>query len=219
MPRILDLEKDLPTATKKASFGMNCFWAPDSLFGVVPGVIRTRVGYTGGSVDNPTYRKLYDHTEAIDIDYDPSTISFPELLKLFWSKHDPTAAHKAQYMSAIFYHDDEQKQHAEQSLAAAQTELKRPVVTKILPHKTFYEAEDYHQKYLLRCQPQVFKQLGLDGPDLIRSHIAARLNGFCGGYGTEEQMQAELCALGVDEAIIDATRAVMAVTPEHSCGI
>jgi len=186
---------------------------------VVLGVIRTRVGYTGGSVPDPTYRKLYDHTETIDLDYDPSKVDYGTLLKMFWDWHDPTTDHKRQYMSAIFYHDDAQKQLAEESLKAEQAKRKRPIVTRILPHETFYEAEDYHQKYLLRSQPAVFNRLGLSDPEVIRSHVAARLNGFCGGYGSLKQLQHEMPLLGVNESITDAVRDVMAHGTHATCGM
>jgi len=186
---------------------------------VVPGVILTRVGYTGGSVPDPTYRKLFDHTESVDLDYDPSKIDYSTLLKMFWQWHDPTVDHKRQYMSAIFYHDDAQKKLAEESLKAEQAKRKRPIATQILAHETFYEAEDYHQKYLLRSQPKLFRSLGLDGSELIKSHVAARLNGFCGGYGSVEQLEHEMPLLGVGDSITNAVRDVMAHGSNATCGM
>uniref|UniRef100_A0A0K8SDE3 peptide-methionine (S)-S-oxide reductase n=1 Tax=Lygus hesperus TaxID=30085 RepID=A0A0K8SDE3_LYGHE len=120
---------DVPT--KKATFAMACFWAPDALFGATPGVIKTRVGYCGGAKNNPTYRDLGDHTEAIDVDYDPNQITYEKLLELFWANHDPTARLKTQYTSFIFYHDEDQKAAAEKTMKEQEKTHKRPLVTVV----------------------------------------------------------------------------------------
>ncbi|CAG2101072.1 unnamed protein product [Medioppia subpectinata] len=107
-----------------------------------------------------------------------------KILDIFWANHSPTVCHKRQYMSAIFYHNSEQKQLAEESMKEAQKKLTQPIQTKILPLDVFYEAEDYHQKYMLRKHSNLIKSLGLSDKQLIGGHIAARINGYLGHFGT-----------------------------------
>ena len=129
-------------ATKKATFGMSWFWFPEAQFGSTKGIIRTRVGYAGGTKVNPSYYSLGDHTETVDLDYDPSVTNYAELLKLFWNNHDPCTRQKRQYMSAIFYHDEEQKTLAEQTMEEQQGQKNKPIATQILPATEFYVAEE-----------------------------------------------------------------------------
>ena len=143
---------------KKATFGAGCFWGVEAAFRQLDGVTRTRVGYTGGTLDNPTYEDVCSHTtghaEVVEVTYDPERISYDELLTVFWGKHDPTQLNRQgwdvgdQYRSVVFFHDQEQQQAALQSKAREQSRWSAPIVTQIEPAETFYEAEDYHQQYL-----------------------------------------------------------------------
>ena len=142
-----------------ATFAAGCFWGVESVFKQVKGVIETTVGYTGGTVPNPSYRQvctgITGHAEAILIKYDPRIVSYEELLSLFWRIHDPTTPNRqgpdvgTQYRSAIFYHNDQQKKAAEKS----KEEFDRngsyinKATTQIVPASPFYEAEEYHQDY------------------------------------------------------------------------
>ncbi|KAK3861342.1 hypothetical protein Pcinc_044506 [Petrolisthes cinctipes] len=176
-------------------------------FGAAPGIIRTRVGFAGGSKVNPTYRSMGDHTETIDVDYDPEQTDYESLLSLFWKYHDPTSKCSRQYMSAIFYHDEEQKSLAEKTLKYQQSLRARPVTTSILPFTKFYEAEDYHQKYLLQRHPQLVTALDVDpGEDLIKSHVAARINGYVGGYGSVANFDKEQKTWGITEKMAEYIR-------------
>ncbi|XP_067122581.1 peptide methionine sulfoxide reductase [Centruroides vittatus] len=130
-------------------------------------------------------------------------MSYQELLDMFWKLHDPTTCHKRQYMSAIFYHDEEQKKLAEESKAKKQKVTSREIVTKILPMEKFYEAEDYHQKYILRNYDDIFDTIGLDGKALINSHAAARINGYLGGYGKKSDFEKEWKTLGLSEEVAE----------------
>jgi methionine-S-sulfoxide reductase len=168
-------------------------------------VVRTRVGYAGGTLENPTYHRLGDHTETLQIDYDPERINYEKLLELFWSEHDPTSrAWSTQYKAAVFYHDDEQKRLAEESRERLAAKLNRRVSTEVIPFSRFYTAEAYHQKYYLRQNRRLLQELQRYYPqdlDLMNSAAAARVNGYLGRFGTAEELKAEIDRLGLsDEA-------------------
>ena len=143
---------------KKAIFGAGCFWGVEAAFRQLDGVTRTRVGYAGGTTENPTYEDVCSHTtghaEVVEVTYDPERISYEQLLDVFWAKHDPTQLNRQgwdigdNYRSAIFFNDEEQHESALKSKAGEQRNWGAPIVTQIEPAQTFYEAEDYHQQYL-----------------------------------------------------------------------
>jgi methionine-S-sulfoxide reductase len=168
------------------------------------GVIRTRVGYSGGKKLNPTYRSIGDHAETIQIDYDPSRISYKDLLLVFWQSHDPTyKSWSRQYMSAIFYHDDEQRKLALETKALEENQRNRKIQTEIASFGIFYLAEDYHQKYELRRHGDLMKEFKAMYPrdiDFVNSTAAARVNGIVGGHGAPESFQATVDQLGLSNA-------------------
>jgi peptide-methionine (S)-S-oxide reductase len=144
--------------TKKATFGAGCFWGVEAAFRQLDGVTKTRVGYAGGDLDNPTYEDVCSHktghAEVVEVSYDPDQVSYDDLLDVFWGKHDPTQLNRQgwdvgdQYRSVIFVHDEEQRAAAEHSKDNEQAAYRKPIVTQIEPAPSFYEAEDYHQQYL-----------------------------------------------------------------------
>lgn len=166
-------------------------------------MVRTRVGYSGGTKAAPTYHSLGDHSEAIQVDYDPSRISYADLLDIFWQSHDPSArAWSKQYMSAVFYHSEEQKKLAEESRQRAASKLMKSIETQILPFTAFYLAEDYHQKYRLRHEKNLLREFERIYPtteDFVNSTAAARVNGTLGGYGTSAELRSELSKLGLSD--------------------
>ncbi|CAF0926849.1 unnamed protein product, partial [Didymodactylos carnosus] len=187
--RIMSIIHEPNIRTKTATFSLGCFWSPDARFGAIPGVVRVRVGYTGGPTPDPTYHHLGDHIESVQIDYNSEIIDYKTLLDLFWQWHDATSFHQRQYMSAIFYHDEEQKRLAEQTRNERQKLFKRPIVTEIIPYDKFYLAEDYHQKYHLRSKhPSFFQSLHLTDEQEITSHVPTKLNGYLSGYGYKYRM-------------------------------
>ncbi len=145
-----------------ATLAGGCFWGVEELLREYPGVIKTRVGYTGGATSNPRYEDVKTgrtgHAEAIEIVFDPSRLSFEDLLLYFFRLHDPTTLNRqgndrgTQYRSAIFYHDESQRLTAEavKTKVDASGKWPKPVVTDIVPASPFYAAEDYHQKYLVK---------------------------------------------------------------------
>jgi len=187
----------------KATFALSWFWFPEAQYGCASGVTHTKVGYTGGSTKNPTYYNLGDHTETVVIQYDPSQNNYKNLLDIFWKNHDSTSCKSRQYMSAIFYHDDEQKSLAEETKAEHQTKVRKQIQTKILPAERFYDAENYHQKYLLRNHPDLYESLNLTDEQLIKSHVAARINGYLGNYGRKADFEEESKKFGLNEDQID----------------
>ena len=145
---------------KKATFGAGCFWGVEAAYRQIPGVISTRVGYLGGTMENPTYRDVCSgrtgHAEVVEVTYDSDRLTYEDMLTVFWDNHNPTTLNRqgpdigTQYRSAIFYHEDEQKEAAVESKEERDRSgrYRNPIVTEITPASTFYEAEDYHQQYL-----------------------------------------------------------------------
>ena len=145
-----------------ATLGGGCFWCVEAIYQDVIGVQQVVSGYAGGSVEHPTYHQVCSgstgHAEVVQIAFDPTAISFAELLFIFWRTHDPTTLNQqgydvgTQYRSVIFYHDDQQREIAEQSLSETDASdlWSDPIVTEIAPLPTFYKAENYHQNYFVQ---------------------------------------------------------------------
>lgn len=145
---------------EKATFAAGCFWGVEAAFRRVPGVISAAVGYAGGSLENPSYEDVCyresGHAEAVQVEYDPSEVSYEDLLEVFWSVHDPTTLNRqgpdvgAQYRSAIFFHSPEQQAAARVSRDKLEGSgrYRNPIVTEIAPASAFYRAEEHHQRYL-----------------------------------------------------------------------
>lgn len=143
--------------TEIATFGAGCFWGVESAFREVEGVVDVTSGYSGGSVESPTYKQVCTgrtgHAEVVRVEYDPSEVSYEELLRVFWSVHNPTTRDRQgldvgpQYRSAIFFHTPEQESAARASLESEQERYGNPIVTEIMPAPEFYRAEEYHQRY------------------------------------------------------------------------
>ncbi|CAG9535030.1 unnamed protein product [Cercopithifilaria johnstoni] len=139
---------------QKAYLGMQCFWGAESTFAKLDGVLATRVGYAGGTTATPNYRNIGDHTEITEVQFDERIISYDKILDCFWENHDPT---KEKYG-------------------------KRKLRTYIQKLIQFYQAEDYHQKYWLRCQTAIFEKLNLNDEEVVSSLLATKVNAFLGGY-------------------------------------
>jgi len=173
----------------------------DAQLGAIEGVIRTRVGYAGGQTNHPDYGNIGDHTETVQVDFDPDRIAYPDLLAIFWGSHQPTSPSRSrQYRHAIFYHDAQQQQQALEAKTALENDLGRPVRTEVVPLRSFTRAEDYHQKYILKRESGLMRELSRAYPnhrDIVDSTAAARLNGYVGGHGSPEQFAREIETLGL----------------------
>lgn len=142
---------------QRATFAAGCFWGVEAAFREIEGIVRTTVGYTGGSTADPSYEQVCSgatgHAESVEVWFDPAIVGYNELLEAFWSMHDPTTKDRqgwdfgSQYRSAIFVHDAAQERQAIASRDEHQGALPRPIVTEIVPAGAFYDAEDYHQRY------------------------------------------------------------------------
>jgi peptide-methionine (S)-S-oxide reductase len=171
------------------------------------------VGYAGGTKENPTYRNLGDHTETVQMDFDPEQVSYGKLLDVFWESHDPGRnSWSRQYMAAVFYHDEGQRRLAEEKRDAIEKRTGVKVKTRILPYTGFYLAEDYHQKHALRMYPEIVGELRAMYPELedfISSTAVTRTNAYLGGYGSCDELKNDAEGLGLSTGAIDTLSVVV----------
>jgi len=148
----------------------------------------------------PNYSKIGDHTETVQVDYDPGRITYSQLLDIFWKSHRPTSqSWSGQYMNAVFFHSEQQRNLAMDSKTAMEQRIDRTVKTKVLPLRSFTMAEDYHQKYVLK-QHQLKNEMSRIYPrhqDFVNSTAVARLNGYVGRNGSRDQLLREIDSLGL----------------------
>jgi peptide-methionine (S)-S-oxide reductase len=174
--------------TQRSTLGGGCFWCLEAIFDDLKGVTDVVSGYSGGRIPNPTYPMVCTgttgHAEVVQVSFDPLLVSYADLLRVFFTIHDPTTLNRqgadvgTQYRSVIFYHDASQKQTAEQVMAEieAQKVWDRPIVTQLVPFKEFFPAEDYHQEYFIHNQSQSYCQVVI-APKVVkfRQHFQDRL--------------------------------------------
>lgn len=199
-----DTPISLPDGSATATFGMGCFWGPDARFGALEGVARTRVGYAGGTDPDPSYFSLGDHTEVVQVDYDPEVLSYEDLLEVFWKNHDwVSTAPKRQYRSVVLAHDDDQYETAHRERTALEDRTGRSAAIDLERLEAFHLAESAHQKYELRSRPIVGDELeNLYGDSFVDSTVVARLNGFAAGYGEPNRREAFLAAVDLPPAVL-----------------
>ena len=185
-------------------------------------MVRTRVGYAGGTKQDPTYRDLGDHTETVQIDYNPALITYRKLLDIFWTGHDPIRrSWSRQYASIVFTHDEEQRKLAEETKDQIAKKLRSTVHTTIVPYSGFTLAESYHQKHSLQQYPEFMEELRriyLSPGEFVASTAAARLNGYLGGEGSSEALIRDIDNLGLSPARRQMLRElVQSRTPGQAC--
>jgi peptide-methionine (S)-S-oxide reductase len=178
-----------PGETETATFALGCFWGPDAEFGARDGVVRTRVGYAGGTTPDPTYHDVGDHSETVQVEYDPDAVSFETLVESAVDEHGPLRQPgKRQYQHVLFYETDDERETIEQRLAALDVPA-GDVETRVEPLSSFTLAETYHQKYHLRSKRAVlnaFEDAGYDDADVRESPAAAKLNAHVAGKRVPE---------------------------------
>ena len=197
-----------PETTETATFGLGCFWGPEARFGAMAGVVRTQVGYAGGTTPAPTYHDIGDHTEVVQVEYDPDAITYTDLLEIAWSAHDPRSSpRKRQYRNVILVATDAQRAAAERSRREVESGLGGSVATAIEDLDAFHLAEAYHQKYHLRSTPALGDEL-VDryGDDLVESTVAARLNGFVTGHGDPDRRESFLASVALPPPLLAEVR-------------
>lgn len=187
-------------------------------------MVRTRVGYAGGSTPDPTYEDIGDHTEAVEVEFDPSRLGYRELLAVFWSEHDPShRSFSRQYRAAVFWSGEEQRRLAEASRDETARRSGRKIETSLEPLRSFTPAEDYHQKYYLRSERRIAAALRRIYPgerEFAASTAAARINGYLGGHGGPARLAGEIDSLGLSgEARAALEAAVRQRHPSESCPV
>ena len=176
--------------TETATFALGCFWGPEAQFGAMDGIVRTRVGYAGGTKLNPTYHELGDQTEVFQVDYDPADISYADLLAVVFDNHDPRhQTRKTQYQNIVFFDSPDQKETIQSVLETDGLDTET-IETRTERLTRFYLAESYHQKYNLKAKQSLldpFEEAGYDDEELRESPAAAKLNGYAGGQDLSEE--------------------------------
>jgi peptide-methionine (S)-S-oxide reductase len=179
----------------------------------VPGVVRTRVGYGGGTKENPTYHSLGDHSETLEVDFDPSVVKYEDLLRIYWESHDPVSrSWSRQYASFIFFHNEAQKRLALESKEKLEQKRGIRLHTEIVPYTTFFRAEGYHQKYYLQNTGEIAREYRAVYPadrDFTDSTATARANGYIGGYGSVASLEKEAARLGLSPRGLEALREIV----------
>ncbi|PSP34622.1 peptide methionine sulfoxide reductase [Halobacteriales archaeon QH_10_67_22] len=180
--RAYDETAPAPDETETATVALGCFWGPDATFGARESVVRTRVGYAGGSTPDPTYHDIGDHSEALQVDYDPDVVSFADLVDLAIRNHDPRRqTGKRQYQNVLFYGSPGERETIETALG----NLAMDASTRVEQLDAFTLAETYHQKYNLRNKRALladFEDAGYDDAGIRDSPAAATLNGRIAGH-------------------------------------
>ncbi|SDX92744.1 peptide-methionine (S)-S-oxide reductase [Paenibacillus sp. CF384] len=174
--------------TQTITLGMGCFWGPDALFGQLAGITRTRVGYTGGTTDNPATRHAGDHTEMVEIEFDPAVVKLETILDLYWNSHKPANINNYRdrlYNSLILYRDQAQLSVIQEVMQKRGEQGSGVPDTELTPFSVFYPAEDRNQKYYLKRYPDAVDKLRTlfkTEDDLTNATLAARLNGIAKGF-------------------------------------
>ena len=161
------------------------------------------MGYAGGRMNTPNYGKMGDHTETVQMDYDPRRITYARLLDIFWENHKPNrGSWSRQYLNAIFYHNEEQRAQALASKIALEQKTGSAVKTEVLPLRSFTMAEDYHQKYTLKRHQVLLNEMTRIYPgsrDFVDSTAVSRLNGYAGRHGAADRLSREIDSFGLSD--------------------
>ena len=207
------LDRAAPTDVATAAFALGCFWGPDARFGAVDGVVRTCVGYAGGTTAAPTYDAIGDHIEAVWVEYDPTQVDYTDLLLLFWASHDPTRApFKRQYQPALFPQTPSQAEQARASKTAREHE-EAALTTEVIEDASFHRAEPYHQNYKLRHHAvlcDAVRQMYPTEEAFIDAPSATLVNGYVGGHRAPRHLDDDLPELSLPTEVAQTLRTIVA---------
>lgn len=197
---------------KTATFGMGCFWGPSAEFAMVDGVIRTRVGYTGGKSTMPSYDDLGNHIEVIEVDYNPAVITYEGLVKAYFEYYDATVRPYSQRVkSVVFYRTNKEKRIASNIKAQVSKQVNQALFTEIDPVDVFYLAESEHQLSYLKKETSLYGEITQIFPDeelQLLSVLASKLNGIIAGFGSEEQVLLVLKDSGLSTASMNRVKEI-----------
>lgn len=206
------MDRAAPSDLSSAAFGMGCFWGPDALFGALDGVVRTCVGYAGGTTETPTYQAIGDHIETVRVAFDPEQIAYDDLLRYFWTGHNPTRApFKRQYQPALFPTTDAQAERARATRQGVANRHDGALTTEIIEAPSFYRAEPYHQKHALRHYDALmapFEALYPNADTFVDSPAAALVNGYAAGHRDPDRLTDDRERLGLPTSVLDRLRTV-----------
>jgi peptide-methionine (S)-S-oxide reductase len=206
------IDRSAPAEVEIADFALGCFWSPEARFGALDGVVRTCVGYAGGTTPEPTYARIGDHIETVRVAFDPTRRAYTDLLDVFWEWCDPMRApFKRQYQTALFPRTDAQEAAVRESIEAVRASAGGEMAVEVIGGATFTRAEDYHQKYKLRHEDVVAQALQALYPDddsFVDSPAAALANGYAGGYRDPARLDEDLAQLGLSGPAAAALRRV-----------
>jgi len=193
----------------EATFGMAPHFTPCTRFGMLPGVLRVRVGFCGGTTPSPSYEDVGDHTLAVNVHYDPKRVKYEQLLHVFWNYHDIFSQNETpETQSTIFYHNRDQEEFAQELMAKEQAKHDHVISTVIRPFKEFINSDDEHQHFILQSNPDLMKVLGkrLRPHQMAHSHLACRLEGYVAGFATPAEFDKELSDLHIPEQVAHLVR-------------
>jgi peptide-methionine (S)-S-oxide reductase len=204
------MDREAPDEGEVALFGLGCFWGPDALFGAMEGVVRTCVGYAGGTTPAPTYDDIGDHIEAVRLEFDPSAVTYADLLGVFWSRHDPARApFKRQYQTAVFPQTDAQAEAARRTAEQVGAALNGAMATEVIEGASFTRAEGYHQKHTLQHHDRIvraFRRMLPGEEGFVDSPAVALANGYAAGHRPPERLSEDLPRMGLAGGPADALR-------------
>lgn len=202
---------------EKAYFSMGCFWGSEAMLASCPGVMFTRVGFTGGTLPDPSYSAIGDHVETVEVLFDPEQVSYRSLLDHFWSHHNAHAKPIfRQYASAIFCSTAQQEQTAKETREKREASTSgQPLLTAIMPLEKFYPADPGHQKYYLSQDPELLRQLPRFGHQRVETRLATKLNALVGRSGRREDLKVALAELGLSDETSEALLIRAGWTDDH----
>ena len=202
--RMPEIDRAVPAATRTACFALGCYWEPEGMYGGTAGVVGTRVGFAGGDYPNPTYHKLVDHRETVEVRYDPSVVAYEDLVRVFWHAHNPGwAGVLLRFAAALFYTGEDERRIANELAEERAREDDKVIRTPVMPLSVFHPADASHQKHYLRGERELvseFREIYPQPWAFTRSTATARVNAVLAGHGEPPMIREEIGSYGLSRA-------------------